>query len=107
MNFKYLTSLCAALLPATVLANGDVTGKVINKDSGAPMDFVTVQLIDAATGKALPLGGTTEEDGSFIIKGVKDGKYVIKISNIGSIDRGTPCRDCRIQRRHWRRASCR
>lgn len=90
MNFKYLTSLCAALLPATVLANGDVTGKVINKDSGAPMDFVTVQLIDAATGKALPLGATTEEDGSFIIKGVKDGKYVIKISNVGSIDQERP-----------------
>lgn len=31
------------ILPLTALAAGDITGKVINKETDDPMDFVTVQ----------------------------------------------------------------
>lgn len=85
MNLKFLMPALAGILPLTAYAVGDVTGKVINKDSGNPMDFVTVQLIDAVTGKPLPIGTNTDEEGSFTLKKIKDGKYIVKISNIGSI----------------------
>lgn len=76
--------LCMASFHA--LANGDITGKVLNKETGDPMDFVSVQLFNAKTGKPLPIGTSTDENGRFILKGVSDGKYIVKISNIGSID---------------------
>lgn len=78
-----------AILAMTFLsaqAVGDVTGSVVNKSTGDPMDFVTIQLIDAKTGKPLPIGTATDENGNFILPKVKDGEYVLKISNIGSID---------------------
>lgn len=53
------------------------------------MDFVTVQLMDAQ-GKPLPIGVTTDEAGVFTIPAVKDGNYIIKVSNLGSIDQERP-----------------
>lgn len=53
------------------------------------MDFVTVQLLDAK-GKPLPVGTSTDLDGNFIITNVKDGNYIVKISNIGSVDQERP-----------------
>lgn len=35
--------VCMGILPLTALAAGDITGKVINKETDDPMDFVTVQ----------------------------------------------------------------
>ncbi len=49
------------------------------------MDFVTIQLVNAKTGKALPIGTSTDENGLFTLKGVKDGKYLVRITNIGSV----------------------
>lgn len=73
-----------------VSAKGDITGKVINKETGAPMDFVNIQLQDAKTGKNLPIGTSTGEDGSFSISGVEDGNYNVIITNIGSISQERP-----------------
>ncbi len=84
MNFKFLMPLAAGIFPFMAYAVGDVSGLVVNKDTKTPMDFVTVQLLDASTGKPLPIGTNTDEKGSFTIKNVKDGKYIVKITNIGS-----------------------
>ena len=79
------------ILPLTALAAGDITGKVINKETGDPMDFVTVQTRECSyLSKPLPIGTNTDENGVFILKGVKDGKYIVKISNVGSIDQERP-----------------
>ena len=86
MNFKFIMPVCMILMPFLANAAGDITGNVVNKSTGEPMDFVTVQLIDAKTGKALPIGTATDENGQFILPKVKDGSYIIKISNIGSVD---------------------
>ncbi|MDE6771261.1 MAG: TonB-dependent receptor, partial [Muribaculaceae bacterium] len=85
MNLRFLMPLCAGIIPLATYAAGDISGKVINKESGAPMDFATVQLVDANTGKPLPIGTNTDEDGAFILKGVKDGTYIVRVSNIGSV----------------------
>lgn len=89
MNFKFLLATAIAFTPACIFAKGNVSGKVINKSTGEPMDFVTVQLLDSK-GKPLAIGTSTDLDGNFILNNVKDGNYIVKISNIGSIDQERP-----------------
>lgn len=87
---QYLFSLALlTLAPLTALADGSISGRVINKGSGQPMDFVSVQLI-GADGRPLPIGTTTDEAGQFTLPGVADGSYTVRISNIGSIDQERP-----------------
>lgn len=73
-------------LPLTALADGVISGKVINKTTGEPIDFATVQLIDAK-GKPLPIGTNTDEAGTFKLPKVADGNYSIRVSNLGSVAR--------------------
>ncbi|MCM1370202.1 MAG: TonB-dependent receptor [Candidatus Amulumruptor caecigallinarius] len=76
--------------PFMLFAKGDVSGRVINKTTGNAMDFVTVQIFDSATGKPLNVSVNTDENGYFVIPGVKDGNYVVKVTNMGSIDQDRP-----------------
>ncbi len=85
MNLRFLIPCAVGMAVLPAYAIGDITGKVFNKATGEPMDFVTVQLINATTGKPLPIGTNTDENGVFILKGVKDGKYLVRFSNIGSV----------------------
>ncbi len=85
MNLRFILPCILCMASFHALANGDITGKVLNKETGEPMDFVNVQLFNAKTGKPLPIGTSTDENGRFILKGVSDGKYLVKISNIGSV----------------------
>lgn len=86
MKARFLVSGALALLPLAMFADADVKGVVVNKTTGQPMDFVNVQLVDATTGKGLPIGTQTDESGVFILSNVKTGKYVLKVSNLGSVD---------------------
>lgn len=89
MKTPIIVSLLLAGSVFGAFANGKITGKVINRQSGEPMDFVNIQLLDS-NGKPLPIGTTTADDGSFEIPDVADGKYLLKVSNIGSIDQERP-----------------
>lgn len=89
MNLKNILLAAIAVCPACLWAKGDVLGKVVNKSTGEPMDFVTVQLLDS-NGKPLAIGTSTDEDGSFILQNVGDGDYILKITNIGSVDQERP-----------------
>lgn len=90
MNLKYLMPAVAGILPLMAYAVGDVTGKVINKETGEPLDFATVQLLNANTKKPLPIGTNTDEEGQFTLKNIKDGSYIVRISNIGSVAQERP-----------------
>lgn len=85
MKSKYLTVAAFALLPLILCAKGNITGKILNKSTGAPMDFVTIQLLDSK-GKPLPIGTATDFDGNYVLQNVSDGNYILKVSNIGSVD---------------------
>ena len=78
--------LCVA---AIAFADGNITGKVISKDTGEPVDFATVQLLTSA-GKPLTIGTNTDENGVFTLPKVKSGSYIVKISNVGSIEQERP-----------------
>ncbi len=78
------------LIPSLAFAKGNVTGTVVNKDSGEPMDFVNVQIFNAKTGKPLQITATTDDKGQFTLSGVPDGSYIVKVINVGSIDQERP-----------------
>lgn len=77
-------------IPLAAMADGDIIGTAIEKGTGDPIPFATVQLIDSKTQKPLPIGVNTDEEGHFRIPGVKDGKYIVRITNMGSIDQERP-----------------
>lgn len=90
MEFKYLAAGLMASVAVLANAAGNITGKVVNKATGEPMDFVTIQLIDASSGKPMAIGTSTDENGFFILEKVGDGKYIVKITNIGSVPQERP-----------------
>ncbi|MDE7351278.1 MAG: TonB-dependent receptor, partial [Muribaculaceae bacterium] len=85
MKLRFLLPCFLSIVSISAFAKGDITGTVINKTTGEPMDFVNIQLINAKTGKPLPIGTNTDDKGIFSLKGVADGKYIVRISDLGSI----------------------
>ena len=78
-------ALLGLAMPLAALAKGNVTGTVFNNGDGTPIDFAVVQLIDAKTSLPTTYGAQTDEDGNFTIHDVKDGKYIVRITNLGSV----------------------
>ncbi len=89
MKHTFLPLAILALSPVSAFADGAISGRVLNKATGEPMDFVSVQLL-SATGKPLPVGTSTDENGHFTLPSVTDGSYIVRISNIGSVDQERP-----------------
>lgn len=76
--------------PAVLCAKGTVTGKIINKSTGEPMDFVTVQVFDANGKNPLQVIAMSDAEGRFSLSIPDNGSYVVKLSNIGSINQERP-----------------
>ena len=89
MRLKFLIASTIIITPAFLFAKGNISGKVINKSTGEPMDFVTIQLLDS-NGKPLAIGTSSDLDGNFVLSNVADGKYIIKVTNIGSVEQERP-----------------
>ncbi len=86
MKAKTPVSFATAMfIAANALADGNITGSVFNKNTSEPIDFASVVLVNPETGIPLRTGTTTDENGSFVIANAPSGKYIVKISNIGSI----------------------
>ena len=81
-----LAGIAVAVVSGVCYPKGNVSGKVYNKETGEPMDFVTVQLWDADGKKPLQINGVTGDDGSFVLRNVPDGSYMVKITNVGSVN---------------------
>lgn len=75
-----------------VSAKGNITGKVVNNETGEPMDFVNIQLQDAKTGKNLTIGTSTGADGTFTLTDVGDGDYNVLITSMGSVSQERPAK---------------
>ena len=89
MKNKLVITTAFILAPFLLAAKGNVSGKIFNKSTGEPMDFVTIQLLDMK-GKPLAIGTSSDLDGSFVLQNVADGKYILKITNIGSVEQERP-----------------
>ncbi len=90
MKIRTCLFIGMTLMPALLFAKGSVSGRVVNNDSGEPMDFVTVQVVDSRTGKPLNMSASTASDGSFRLSSLPDGSYVVKIMNVGSVNQDRP-----------------
>lgn len=90
MKIRNTLLLALLTLPAVAFAKGNVSGVVVNKDSGEPMDFVNIQIFNSKTGKPLQIVATTDESGKFLLSNVPDGVYTVKISNVGSVNQERP-----------------
>ncbi|MCH5226249.1 MAG: TonB-dependent receptor [Muribaculaceae bacterium] len=89
MNFKLLLAGVILFSPALLSAKGNISGKILNKSTGEPMDFVTIQLLDSK-GKPLAIGTSSDLDGNFVLPNVADGSYIVKVTNIGSVEQERP-----------------
>ena len=75
-----LLTLCAA---ATALAQErKISGTLLDKESKEPVMQATIQLLKAKD-SVYVAGAVTNEDGLFSLTAPENGKYIIKITNIG------------------------
>lgn len=76
--------LLATLAPTLLMAQqGAVRGRVYDRTLDEPMQFVNVAITRDGDDASLVKGNTTDENGRFHIDGLKDGKYVARISFLG------------------------
>ena len=80
-----LTLFLTLVFALQVQAQGEVRGKIIDKSNKEPLSYVTVALIPE--GGSTPAGGCNSDDnGVFIIKNVKEGKYTLALSFVGYVN---------------------
>ncbi|WP_181276662.1 TonB-dependent receptor domain-containing protein [Arcticibacter pallidicorallinus] len=72
----------ANVLFAQTGANGVISGKVADAVSGKPVDFASLALVDAVSGKTVK-GGQSAADGSFAFRALPLGTYTLKVSFLG------------------------
>ncbi len=82
---KIRNLILAASLLSSFTAAADILGVVVDSITNAPIDFAGVTLLNPATLSPLQIGTFTDDDGSFTIRDVASGSYVVRISHIGSV----------------------
>jgi len=81
---KSYTSLVCILLMFFIYkgqAQNNIAGQLLD-EKGKPIHFATIALMTAAD-SLIVNGESTERDGSFAIKNIKDGKYILEASMLG------------------------
>jgi outer membrane receptor protein involved in Fe transport len=80
LSFIYLF----IFLASTLVAQQKVTlsGIVVDKDNGSPMQFVNVVVLDAAD-SSIVTGSLTDDSGAFRLQGVSRGSYIMRYKFIG------------------------
>ena len=79
---KALMTLVLVAMALMVKAQGTITGKAVEAESGEPLPSATVKLLKKRD-STLVKGVVTDYDGNFRIAVPNDGKYILKISCVG------------------------
>ncbi|MBR9997894.1 MAG: TonB-dependent receptor [Cyclobacteriaceae bacterium] len=86
MKTKILTTILLLLIFFTTHVAGNVSGtisgKVIDDETGDPLEYVSVAVYDAKN-ESLITGTITDADGQFSIKGITQGEYYLEVTFIG------------------------
>ena len=87
MVFSKRTILVSILSMAAIFsyAQSTLKGKVIDSETGEALIASTVRVMSTDTTRMVA-GNATTRDGSFSIKSVKDGNYILKVSYVGYRD---------------------
>ena len=84
MKRHLLYCLSLLLLPCSMLAQYNVTGKVVSATDGSVLEMTTIRLFRYADNDStLVQGAQTDMDGTFVLHSIPSGSYKIYISNIG------------------------
>lgn len=76
---SFIVLLLLSCLPLTA---ANIKGIAVDITDQSPLENATVRIMNAAD-SSFVTGGMTDHDGSFIIKGFKSGKYIVKITYLG------------------------
>ncbi len=87
MKSGIITAMAGIMILSTAaLADGNISGTVVNKNSSEPIDFATVTILDHSDNRGTPISGTsTGSDGSFTFRDIRPGRYIVRVTNMGSI----------------------
>ncbi len=81
---KAVLGLLVLFFPLSLVAQYNVTGRVVNKQSGEIVEMATVRLFSfSGNDSTLVQGAQTDFDGNFHLNGIRTGKYKLHISSIG------------------------
>ena len=79
---KALMTLVLVAIALMVKAQGTITGKAVEAESGEPLPSATVKLLKKRD-STLVKGVVTDYDGNFRLSAPADGKYILKVSCVG------------------------
>lgn len=79
---RYITLFSFLIVSLAALAQGSVRGTVSDKTSGEPLGFVNVKITQQGSDQFVG-GGTTDIDGFFQVKNLKNGRYVLTLTMMG------------------------
>lgn len=79
---RFYTTLILSLCCLGMAAQVQIKGKVLDAETGEPMISSTVSVMTKDTTKMVT-GNVTGSDGTFTIKNVKNGSYILKVSFVG------------------------
>ena len=84
MGKKQFILFLLALVCFPVLAQQNITGKVVSATDGAILEMTTIRLFRySGQDSVLVQGGQTGMDGQFTLRAIPDGEYKLYVSNIG------------------------
>ena len=86
---RILTTVLLLLHMVLCVAQGQsssvtITGKIMDSETNEPLEYATVQLLQLPD-SSLATGSTSNLDGFFEIKNLKEGKYIARVSFVGYV----------------------
>lgn len=77
----FLILLVFTFFSIQLMAQGKITGKVLDSKSGSPVEYATIAILNTKD-SSLVSGTITESNGNFSVK-VSNGKYLVRVSFMG------------------------
>lgn len=85
MNIRPSLSILLCFLSTLVFSQNQLSGKLTDLNND-PLAYANVILLNAQDSVSVVKGTVSEEDGSFLLKDIKDDNYVLKITYVGYED---------------------
>ncbi len=83
LNMNKLLFLLLFLSSWAFAQNSTVRGVIRDKQSETPLAGVTVQMLPAPGKETAPIGGITDAEGQFVLKGVPVGRQALRVTYLG------------------------
>ncbi len=80
--FSFMLTALAQTAPSEPVRIGTITGKVVDKTLGQPVAYAAI-VIKSKADNATVTGGITKEDGTFEIKKIPEGTFILEVQFIG------------------------